>query len=172
MRSAFRAVSAACLASALLGGCGPRTDDPANIPLRGHWQQETKLVALVVNDVWVDRSEVPIPLPKDQVIDKRCFEPKLRTADEFNDSFGNKLKNCSFGDLKREGGNITSEGTCSSKEGFDGITSGKMELEVHEKADKIDSRLGFQLFVKGRSGASERVRFGVTSNWKRLGDCV
>ena len=41
-----------------------------------------------------------------------------------------------------------------------------------EKADKIESRLGFTVFVKDRAGATERVRFGVTSNWKRLGDCA
>lgn len=172
MRSVCHALLTVGALPVLLGGCAPRTDDPANIPLRGHWQQETRLVALVVNDVWVDRKEVPVDLPKDQVTDKKCFEPKLRTVDEFNDSFGNKLKNCSFGDLKREGGDVAGEGTCSANAGIGGTTSGKMELEVHEKADKIDSRLGFTLFVKGRSGASERVRFGVTSNWKRLGDCA
>jgi hypothetical protein len=110
-------IAALALALVLLASCGPMVDDPKNVPLRGRWQQETKIVSLVANDVWIDRDKAPFPLPKDKFETKNCFEPRLKTADEINDDLlQGTAKNCKFGEIVRKGQEITSEGVCAATE--------------------------------------------------------
>jgi hypothetical protein len=155
-----------------LAGCGPLVDDPGNAPLRGRWQRESKLLALIANDVWVDRKDVPFKLPEDETVVKECFEPKLKTSDEINDDMlkGNR-KMCSFGEIARKGGTFTSSGTCGPQEKSGGTISGTIELTGREAADRAEGKVSATLLLKTRDGASQRVRFGVETKWKRLGDC-
>jgi hypothetical protein len=155
-----------------LAGCGPLVDDPGNLPMRGRWQRESKLLALIANDVWIDRKDVPFKLPEDETVVKECFEPKLKTSDEIN---GDMLKGnsnmCSFGAIDRKDGKFTSTGTCGPQTKGGGTISGTIELTGREAPDRAEGKVSATLLFKTRDGASQRVRFGVETRWKRLGDC-
>lgn len=160
------------LAALALSGCGPLVDDPDNAPLRGRWQRESKVLALVANDVWIDRDKIPFKLPADETVVKECFEPKLKTSDQINDDLmsGNKGM-CSFGEIERKGGTFTSTGKCGPQNKMGYEVAGTIELTGHEAADRADAKVSATVLVKAKTGVSERVRFGVETRWKRLGDC-
>jgi hypothetical protein len=156
-----------------LGGCGPMVDDPGNVPLRGRWQRETKLTALVINDVWVDRKDTPFDLPKDETIVKSCIEPVIRSASAANDELlhSRATRNCKFEAMARKGTTLTSDATCASANEYGGTIGGNMDMEAHEAPDKVDARLSAALFYRTPDGASQRIRMGMLAKWTRLGDC-
>jgi hypothetical protein len=162
----------ALLAALLLSGCGPFVDDPSNPPLRGRWQRETKLTAFVVNDVWVDRDKMPLALPEDDSEIKSCMEPALKSSEDINREMAKNTKiQCSFGEIKRDGNTLASTGTCAPSEKFGGTVSGTLEFNGYLKSDDADGKISATIFYKYPSGKTERVRFGVETRWKRLGDC-
>lgn len=160
------------LAALALGGCIKQVDDPSNLPLRGKWQQESKLVTLVANDVWLDRKDAPFPLPEDKTEVKGCFEPKLKTADQINeDLLQGTAKNCKFGEIVKQGHDATADGVCEEKKTGPYTVSGKMDFTESEAPDKIDATVSATMFVRTPAGASQRVRFAAQVKWTRLGDC-
>jgi hypothetical protein len=169
MRQIARPIILAALA---LTGCGPAIDNPANVPLLGHWQQTTKLTALVINDVWTDRKDAPFPLPEDKTIDRGCTEPMLKSNEQVNDDlFDGNLKACKFAPVTRDGLLTHSDAVCEASEIPGGTVSGKMEYNGEEAKDLFLVKLSATMFFKERSGASVPLRFGVESRWTRLGDC-
>jgi hypothetical protein len=169
MAAALRPMLLAALA---LSGCGPLVDDPDNAPLRGRWQRDSKVLALVANDVWIDRKDLPFKLPPDETVVKECFEPKLKSADQINDELLRENKNmCRFDDIERKGAVFTSTGKCAPQDKMGYEVSGTVELTGRESADRAEGKVSATIFVKSRNGTSDRVRFGVETKWKRLGDC-
>lgn len=159
-------------AALMLAGCGPMVDNAANVPLRGKWEQTTRMLNLVANDVWIDRENVPFDLPKDQTEVKPCFEPTLKTADEINrDVLKGGGKACKFAEIERDGDEFSSTGTCMPEQRMGGTIKGTLEMTGREAPDKIGAKINGSLIHTTASGASERVRFAVETSWKRLGDC-
>jgi hypothetical protein len=162
----------AALGALLLSGCGPFVDDPANPPLRGRWQRESKVTALVVNDIWVDRKKAPFRVPEDETEVRNCAEPAIRSNADINRELVNKAElQCHFGELERDGGSLSATGTCDPKSISGGTVSGTMEFAGHLGNESADGRISATLFFRRASGDTERVRFGVETKWKRLGDC-
>lgn len=156
----------------LLAGCGPMVDNPSNVPLRGKWEQTTRMLNLVANDVWVDRKDVPFKLPEDQTEVKECFEPTLKSADEINrDVLKGEGKKCRFAEIEHNGSEFSSTGTCAPEERMGGTIRGTLELTGREAPDKIGAKINGSILHTTQAGASERVRFAVETQWKRLGDC-
>lgn len=159
-------------AATLLGSCGPMVDNPSNVPLRGKWEQTTRMLNLVANDVWVDRKNVVFKLPEDETTIKACFEPTLKTAEEINrDVLKGEGKKCQFGPIERDGDEFSSKGTCAPEERFGGTVRGTLELTGSEAPDAIGAKINGAILHTTPAGASERVRFAVETKWKRLGDC-
>ena len=160
----------AVLGALLISGCGPLVDDPGNPPIRGRWQRETKLTALVVNDVWIDRDKAPFQLPKDDSEIKACIEPALRSSADLNREWKAELK-CSFGPFERDGGSVNATGTCEPLAKAGGTVTGTMEFDGHLKDQSADGHISATIFYRHPTGATERIRFGVETRWTRLGDC-
>lgn len=165
--------SGAWIAAALLaGGCSPLVDNAANIPQRGKWQRETRLLALVANDVWVDRKRAPFEIPPDTSEIKPCIEPALKSRDEINrDMLGRTQDLCRFDTLDQSAGKVTGTGTCSRTANDGEALSGTIEFDGTEKPDRIDGKVHVELAVRDRRGRSERMRIGMETLWTRLGDC-
>lgn len=156
----------------LLGGCGPSVDIAGNIPLRGQWQRESKLLALVANDVWIDRKDAPFSLPPDSTEVKDCFEPTLKSGKEVNsDLLANSQQMCRLETFDEKEGKLVSTGTCgpTSKDGME--ITGTIEFDGREKEQSADAKVAVSMNVKDRSGTSERVRIAYQTKWTRLGDC-
>ena len=162
----------ALLAATSLTGCGPQTDIPGNAPRLGRWERESKLVALIANDVWIDRDKAPFNLPPDSREEKPCFEPMLKTQNEINrDLLANSDSICRLDTLDTQGGLITATGKCGPVDkGGDTIT-GTIEFTGQERDDRAEATVSVQMLVRGRSGATERVRAAYQTTWRRLGDC-
>ncbi|MET0307994.1 MAG: hypothetical protein ABW023_04745 [Sphingomonas sp.] len=153
----------------LAGGCG---DDPANIPRQGKWQRETRLIALVANDVWVDRKYAPFAIPEDGTEVEACAEPRLRSRDEVNrELLGRVGKVCTIDALDHRDGKITGSGTCGPTETDGRTVTGTIEVDGVEKPDRLGGKISIAVQVREVSGRSDRVRMGLETVWTRLGDC-
>jgi hypothetical protein len=171
MRAMIRTMPIAALI--LLAGCGARADSPENIPKIGKWQKDVKLVALIANDVWIDRKDAPLDLPPDRNEVIPCIEPALQTKNKINNNFlANTEKLCTVDSLESSDGAIVGKGTCGPASRFGGTMSGTMEFDGREREDRIDATLSLNVNLKQSSGATERIRVGVEMKWKRLGDCA
>lgn len=160
------------LAALVLGGCGPMVDDPGNAPRLGRWERTTRVIALIANDVWIDRADVPFTLPDDETVIKNCIEPELKTGDQINRELMKSNKGmCQMGPIARHGRGFSSSGTCGPQEKGGSTISGTIEVTGRETEERAEAKLSAALVLKSRSGASERIRFGVETKWKRLGDC-
>ena len=162
----------AVLGALLLSGCGPFVDDPNNPPLRGQWQRDSKVTALVVNDVWVDRKNAPFRIPDDETEVRNCAEPAIRSNDDINRELVNNANlQCHFDALARDGSTLSANGSCDPKQINGGTVSGTMEFAGHLANESADGHISATLFFRRTSGDTERIRFGVETKWKRLGDC-
>ncbi|MDF7776632.1 DUF3617 family protein [Sphingomonas sp. AOB5] len=156
----------------LLAACGPSIDNPSNLPKLGKWERESKLVALVANDVWIDRKDAPFQLPPDQTEVKDCFEPTLKSQREINrDMLANTDQMCRLEGLEQKGGLITSTGTCGPTEKSGMTITGTIEFNGVERENYADATVSVLMHVKGREGSSERVRAAYSTKWRRIGDC-
>jgi hypothetical protein len=157
----------------VLGGCGPSIDIPGNVPKLGRWERSVKVTALIANDVWIDRKDAPFKLPPDKTEIEQCMEPVLRTAEDLNREMmkGSDATKCSYGEIVRDGRNFSSKGTCAPQEMEGSIVSGTVELAGKEGEDKLSAKVSASMLVKDKTGASERLRFGLEAKWTRLGDC-
>lgn len=156
----------------LLGSCGPAVDNPSNAPRLGQWQRESKLLALVANDVWIDRADAPFSLPPDSKEIKDCFEPTLKSGKEISsDLLANSQKMCRLETFDEKEGKLISTGTCgpSNKDGM--TITGTIDFEGREREESADAKVGVSMIVKDPSGTSERVRIAYQTKWTRLGDC-
>jgi hypothetical protein len=165
-------VPALMLATGLLGGCGPAVDNAGNIPRLGQWQRESKLLALVANDVWIDRKDAPFSLPPDSTETKNCFEPTLKSGKEVNsDLLANSQQLCRLETFEEKEGKLTSTGTCGPKD-KDGMTvTGTIEFDGREREESAEAKVAVLMNVKDKSGTSERVRIAYQTKWTRVGDC-
>ena len=156
----------------LLGGCGPTTDNPGNAPRLGQWQRESKLLALVANDVWIDRADAPFSLPPDKTEIKDCFEPTLKSGKEISsDLLANSQQMCRLETFDEKKGKITSTGTCGPTEKGGMTITGTIEFEGREREEVAEAKVAVNMIVKDRSGTSERVRIAYQNKWTRIGDC-
>src|SRR4051794_19497476 len=90
------------LLTLLLGGCGPQIDDPSNVPRLGQWHRESRLVALVINDVWVDRKDSPFKIPPDLDETKGCGEPTFNRREEVAEDLLSKTNDlCRLDSMER-----------------------------------------------------------------------
>lgn len=168
----MRGYQAAMIAASMLGGCGFAADDPANIPQRGRWQREFKLVTLVANDIWLERKDAPFKLPEDRTESLGCTEPRLRSVKELNALMPRRDgPACTFESMDRKDGRFSAAGKCAPTEHAGLEIFGAVGLEGREKPDHIKSTAGMSLIVRGREGSSERVRLAYETVWTRLGDC-
>lgn len=156
----------------LLCGCGPGIDDPSNLPRMGQWHRESRLVALVINDVWVDRKDSPFKIPPDIDETKRCAEPTVTKRQEIADELLKQTDNlCRIDSMDRSGTTVTTKGSCGPEVKGGATLTGTAEFEGHEAEDSLNGRASVLMNVRMPDGHSERVRAGFESHWKRLGDC-
>lgn len=159
-------------ACALLGGCGPVADNASNIPRLGQWQRESKLLALVANDVWIDRKDAPFSLPPDSTETKDCFEPTLKSGKEVNsDLLANSQQMCRLETFEENEGKLVSKGTCGPSEKGSNTITGTIEFDGREREESAEATVGVAMIVRGKDGASERVRIAYRTKWTRLGEC-
>lgn len=160
------------LAAIPLSGCGPSTDNAANIPRLGQWQRESKLLTLVANDVWIDRKDAPFSLPPDSSEVKNCFEPTLKSGKEVNrDLLANSEKLCRLETFEEKEGKLVSTGTCGPSEKAGMTITGTIEFAGKEREESAEAKVGVSMNVKDETGASERVRIAYVAKWARIGDC-
>lgn len=165
----YYGVAAALLLSS---GCGPRIDDPSNLPRLGQWHREARLVALVINDVWVDRKDSPFKIPDDIDETKDCAEPTVTRKEDIGAELSKQTDNlCRIDSLDRSGTIVTTRGSCGPEQKGGMTLSGTAEFEGHEAEDRLDGHSTVQMLVRMPDGHSERVRAGYEAHWKRLGDC-
>lgn len=156
----------------LLAGCGPSVDNPGNAPRLGQWQRESKLLALVANDVWIDRKDAPFTLPPDSSEIKDCFEPALKSGKEVSsDLLANSQKMCRLETFEEKEGKLTSTGTCGPTDRMGMTITGTIEFDGREREESAEAKVAVLMNVKDKSGASERVRIAYQTKWTRLGDC-
>lgn len=165
-------VQALLAATVLLGGCGPMTDNPSNAPRLGQWQHESKLLALVANDVWIDRKDAPFSLPPDSSEVKDCFEPTLKSGKEINsDLLANSQQMCRLETFEEDKGKLVSTGTCGPTTKAGMKVSGTIEFDGREREESAEAKVGVNMIVTDPSGTSERVRIAYQNKWTRIGDC-
>lgn len=156
----------------LLGGCGPGIDDPSNLPRMGQWHREGHLVALVINDVWVDRKDSPFKIPPDIDETKGCGEPTVTRRGEIAAEMLKQTDNlCRLDSIERSGTTVTTKGSCGPEVKSGATLTGTAEFESHEAEESVNGRATVLMNVRMPDGHSERVRAGFESHWKRLGDC-
>lgn len=156
----------------LLGGCGPAVDNPGNAPRLGQWQHESKLLALVANDVWIDRADAPFSLPPDKTEIKDCFEPTLKSGKEISsDLLANSQQMCRLETFDEKEGKITSTGTCGPSVKGGMTITGTIEFDGREREEVAEAKVAVNMNVKDSSGTSERVRIAYQNKWTRIGDC-
>jgi len=156
----------------LLGGCGPRIDDPSNMPRLGQWHREVRLAALVINDVWVDRKDSPFKIPPDIDETTDCAEPTVTRREELDAQIKKQTDSlCRIDSIDHSGTTVSSKGSCGPEDKGGMTLSGTADLEAHEAEDHIDGHSSVQMLVRMPDGHSERVRAGFEAHWKRLGEC-
>ena len=156
---------------ALLGGCTV-SDDPDNVPRRGHWQNSVRLVALTIDDRSVTREEVPFPVAPDKTEDKGCSEPRLKTIDEANTTIAALAQvNCRLESLDHDQGAITGRGRCAPQ-AKEGITVGAtFTLKGEEAPDLIHVLQELDAYARVPDGQTVRVHTAYAIDWKRLSAC-
>lgn len=160
------------LAALLLGGCGVRVDDPSNLPRMGQWHRDSRLVALVINDVWVDRKDSPFTIPPDLDETRGCAEPTITRREEIAEELAKQTDHlCRIDSLDRSGTTVTTRGSCGPEAKGGATLTGTAEFEGHEAEDRLNGRATVLMNVRMPDGHSERVRAGFESHWQRLGDC-
>jgi hypothetical protein len=159
-------------AALLLGGCGALVDDPSNLPRRGKWHHDFRLVALVVNDVWVDRKDAPFAIPADIDKTRACVEPSITKRDEIAEELLSKTDRlCHLDSLDRDGTAVLTKGVCGPEEKSGATLSGTAEMNGRDGEDSLEGRTSVQMNVRMPDGHSERVRAGFEAHWQRLGNC-
>lgn len=100
-RSIYHLPAAALLA--LLTGCGPSVDDPANLPRLGNWTIETKLGAVSVNNMNIGRDQLAGQAEGRALIDKvesteeqSCVEPTINNDDDLLEAATSALDDCAI----------------------------------------------------------------------------
>lgn len=167
-------IGAVGLAAALgTGGCGPAVDNPANPPRLGRWEHQSRLVALVANDVWIDRKDAPFTMPPDSKSVEACSEPTLKTRSALNRSLmANTESMCSLGALQQRGGLITASGTCGPTDKEGGTLTGTIEFNGQERETLAEAKVSVVILYKLPSGSTERLRAAYENVWRRVGDCT
>ena len=165
-------VRSVSLLALLLSGCGPGIDDPSNLPRMGQWHRETRLVALVINDVWVDRKDSPFKIPADIDETRNCGEPTITGRREIAEELLEQTdKLCRIDSVERSGTTVTTKGSCGPEVKNGATLTGTAEAESHEAEDSLNGHATVLMNVRMPDGHSERVRAGFETHWKRLGDC-
>jgi hypothetical protein len=156
----------------LLSGCGPRIDDPSNVPKLGQWHRESRLVALVINDLWVDRKDSPFKIPDDIDETKDCVEPTITRREEIDEEIRKQTDGlCRIDSLDRNGATVSTKGSCGPEDKNGMTLSGTAEYEGHESETGLNGHSTVMMNVRMPDGHSERVRAGFEAHWTRLGDC-
>lgn len=169
MRWRIQSVAGAAM---LVGGCSTLVDDPANVPRRGRWHSEITLVALVADDRWIDRAQVPFILPKDGIKTHGCLEPRLNSEKDVARALLRDAElPCTLDTFEHVPGRFRLEGVCGPR--LSGISelSGKIEIKGTERPDAIDARVTINMFVRRPSGTGSRVRVAADVEWRRSQDC-
>jgi hypothetical protein len=159
-----------------LASCGAPLDNPTNIPLRGKWSDEGKLMSMTVGGAAVDTKSIPgLEALKDKVSEKRdfCGEPSFLSKEQFQSEIDkNNPAGCQIDTVTASEGRAEANGSCNGLNipGVQGSATFKGISRM--KPDKVVYDMSFKIIVREKAtGAGEVVVMEAQRTMKRLGDC-
>lgn len=169
-------VFSAILPFSLLYGCVAPPDDPSNIPLKGKWSDESRLLSVSRNGgvMSVDQFEesigekIELP-PSDQI----CGEPTFTDRQSLQKALHEgDMDKCDITSMDVKGAKVNSKATCpmTNIPGVEG--SSTLTHEIRMKADKVEFDVTVDSMGRDqRTGAGEAIRLEFRRTMTRLGDC-
>jgi hypothetical protein len=166
----------AIVSLAILSGCVAPPDDPSNIPLKGKWSDESRLLSVSRNGgaMSVEQFEesigekIELP-PSDQF----CGEPTFADRQSLQEALHEgDMDKCDITSMDVKGATVNSKAICpmTNIPGVEG--SSTLTHKIRMKTDTVD----FDVIVDSmgrdqRTGAGEAIRLEFRRTMTRIGDC-
>jgi hypothetical protein len=160
------------LLSLLTAACGSQADIAENIPLKGQWSDETRIVSVRANGTAFDRNLLPEGyLPKESSM-QACMEPYIRNEEEIRESLDSVLlDNCVFAGMKQFGPRVSNTAQCSLESGGNLPVRATLKYEAEEKVDKLTADVSIDIYLSSPRGATNKATIEMKREMIRIGDC-
>ena len=159
--------------AALLAGCGPSVDDPANVARLGNWTVEMKLDAVSLNSMNISRSTIAEQGEGRQLIEKvestneqSCVEPKLHEEGDLLGAVDGALDDCTITDNSITGNSRHAVLACT-------LNGDPVEAVVDStlEAESGHSRIRATVSKPKPTGGADRMSIIMNQTLTRTGDC-
>jgi hypothetical protein len=159
-----------------LSGCGVLPDDPSNIPLKGKWSDESRVMSVAVNGAAMRIEDFesfagePIKLPPKGEF---CGEPKFADRTEMQKLLRDgHASDCDVVSMDVNGAKITAKAQCTLVNMPEVEGNATVTHDVRQKSDRVE----FDVVVNsvGRlraTGTGETVKLEIRRTMTRIGDC-